>query len=198
MIKSITDLLLTALYTVLIQNLVLSMGLGLSESIRVSTRPGIFVRIAVMISGFSVVTSTVCSLIDSATAEMNFPYAARAAIYGAVLAAVYTVAAIVLRFIFKADRKFLGTLGIAAFNTLVFAIPFIDHSAGYTLADSIGSGIGAGIAFVFAAALISKGSEMLEKNKDIPEIYKGTPAMFLYAGLLSLAFAGFSDTVFFS
>ncbi len=198
MIKTISDLLLTALYTVLIQNLVLSMGLGLSESIRVSTRPGFFVRIAVMISGFSVVTSTVCSLIDTLTEEITLSYALRAAVYGAVLAAVYIIVAFVLRFIFKADRKFLGTLGIAAFNTLVFAIPFIDHSAGYSLADSIGSGIGAGIAFVFAAALISKGSELLEKNTDIPEIYKGTPAMFLYAGLLSLAFAGFSDTVFFS
>lgn len=196
--KTFTDLLLTALYTVLIQNLVLSMGLGLSEAIRVSTRPGIFVRIAVMISGFSVVTSTVCSLIDSATAVNDISYAVRAAIYGAVLAAVYIVAAVILRLIFRADRKFLGTLGIAALNTLVFAIPFINHSAGYSFADSIGSGIGAGVAFVFAAALISKGSEMLEKNTDIPEIYKGTPAMFLYAGLLSLAFAGFSDTVFFS
>lgn len=198
MIKNISDLLITALYTVLIQNLVLSMGLGLSESIRVSPRPGLFVRIAVMISGFSVVTSTICSLIDSFAGNISLPYALRAAIYGAVLAAVYIVVAIVLRFIFKADRKFLGTLGIAAFNTLVFAIPFIDHSAGYSLAECIGSGVGAGIAFVFAAALISKGSELLEKNTDIPEIYKGAPAMFFYAGLISLAFAGFSDTVFFS
>lgn len=196
--KIFSELLLTAIYSVVIQNLVLSWGLGLSEAIRVSTKPGLFGRLAVMISGFSVVTSTVCSLINSATAEIGMPYAARAAIYGGVLAAVYLTAAAILRFVFKAETKFLGTLGIAALNTLVFALPLINHSAAYSLADSIGSGIGAGIAFVLAAALISKGSEMLEKNEDIPEVFKGTPAMFLYAGILSLAFAGFSDTVLFS
>lgn len=196
--KVFSDLLLTAIYTVVIQNLVLSWGLGLSEAIRVSTRPGLFGRLAAMISGFSVVTSTVCSLIGSATSGAEIPYAARAAIYGGVLAAVYFIVAAVLRFVFRAEAKLLGTLGIAALNTLVLALPLINHSAAYSLADSIGSGIGAGIAFVLAAALISKGSEMLEKNEDIPETFKGTPAMFIYAGMLSLAFAGFSDTVLFS
>lgn len=196
--KIFSDLLLTAIYSVVIQNLVLSWGLGLSEAIRVSTKPGLFGRLAVMISGFSVVTSTVCSLISSATSGIEMPYAARAAIYGAVLAACYLIVAAILCFVFRAEAKFLGTLGIAAINTLVLALPLINHSAAYSLADSIGSGIGAGIAFVLAAAFISKGSEMLEKNEDIPEVFKGTPAMFLYAGLLSLAFAGFSDTVLFS
>lgn len=196
--KVFSDLLLTAIYSVVIQNLVLSWGLGLSEAIRVSTKPGLFGRLAVMISGFSVVTSTVCSLINSATSGVEMPYAARAAVYGGVLAAVYLIVAAVLHFVFRADAKLLGTLGIAALNTLVLALPLINHSAAYSLADSVGSGIGAGIAFVLAAALISTGSEMLEKNEDIPEVFKGTPAMFLYAGLLSLAFAGFSDTVLFS
>lgn len=196
--KIFSDLLLTAIYSVVIQNLVLSWGLGLSEAIRVSTKPGLFGRLAVMISGFSVVTSAVCSLIDSAASAVEMPYAARAAIYGGVLSAVYIIVAAVLKFIFKAETKFLGTLGIAALNTLVLALPLINHSAAYSLADSVGSGIGAGIAFVLAAALISKGSEMLERNEDIPEVFKGTPAMFLYAGMLSLAFAGFSDTVLFS
>lgn len=196
--KIFSDLLLTAIYSVVIQNLVLSWGLGLSEAIRVSTKPGLFGRLAVMISGFSVVTSTVCSLINSATSGVEMPYAARAAIYGGVLAAGYLIVAAILRFVFRAEAKFLGTLGIAAINTLVLALPLINHSAAYSLADSIGSGIGAGIAFVLAAAFISKGSGMLEKNEDIPEVFKGTPAMFLYAGLLSLAFAGFSDTVLFS
>lgn len=196
--KIFSDLLLTAVYSVIMQNLVLSWGLGLSEAIRVSTKPGLFGRLAVMISGFSVVTSAVCSLIDGASSGIDMPYAARAAIYGGVLAAVYLIVAAVIRFVFRAEAKFLGTLGIAALNTLVLALPLINHSAAYSLADSIGSGIGAGVAFVLAAALISKGSEMLEKNEDIPEVFKGTPAMFLYAGMLSLAFAGFSDTVLFN
>jgi type I restriction enzyme R subunit len=34
----------------------------------------------------------------------------------------------------------------------------------------------------------------LEGNIDIPDAFKGTPAMFFYVALISLAFAGFTDT----
>ncbi len=194
----ISDLLMTAFYTVFFQNLVLSSGLGMSEAIRVSTRPGTFGKFAVMISGFSVVTSTVCSLIDTVPAVESATYAVRAAIYGGVLAGVYLLVALILRLVFRADTKLLGTLGIAALNTLVLAVPYINNSAAYSFAGSIGSGIGAGIAFVFAAALISQGSRILAENEEIPEVFKGTPAMFIYVAMLSLAFAGFTDTNLFA
>ena len=190
----ISDLLMTAFYTVFFQNLVLSSGLGMSEAIRVSTRPGTFGKFAVMISGFSVVTSVLCSLVGSVPEMEDMTYALRAAIYGGVLAGVYIVVALAAKFIFRASKKFLGTLGIAALNTLVFAIPYINHSAAYSFADSIGSGLGAGFAFVLAAALISSGSQVIANNKNIPAVFKGTPAMFFYVAMLSLAFTGFSDT----
>ncbi len=192
--KILNDLLMTALYTVFVQNLVLSSGLGMSEAIRVSTKPGTFGKFAVMISGFSVATSILCNLLGSVPGMENMTYALRAAIYGGALVSVYIVVAVVAKFIFRASKKFLGTLGIAALNTLVLAIPYINHSAAYSFADSIGSGIGAGFAFVLAAALISSGSQILAANKNIPAVFKGTPAMFFYVAMLSLAFTGFSDT----
>ena len=196
--KIITELLITAFYTVFVQNLVLSSGLGISEAFRVSTKPDIFGKIAVMISGFSVITSALCAVIDSFYVKEQFSYAIRALVYGIVLAAVYAVVAVFARLIFRASDKFLGTLGIAAFNTLVFAIPHINNSAAYSFAGSIGSGLGAGLAFIVAAALINKGSQLISENEDIPDVFKGTPAMFLYVALISLAFAGFSDTNLFS
>lgn len=192
--KILTELLITAFYTVFVQNLVLSSGLGISEAFRVSTKPDIFGRIAVMISGFSVVTSALCAVIDSFYVKEQPSYAVRAIVYGIVLAAVYAVVAVFARLIFRASDKFLGTLGIAAFNTLVFAIPHINNSAAYSFAGSLGSGIGAGVAFVLAASLINKGSKLIEENEEIPEAFKGTPAMFFYVAMISLAFAGFTDT----
>ncbi len=192
--RMISDLLTIALYTVFAQNLVLSSGLGMSEVIRASTKPGIFGKFAVMISGFSVVTSTICGIIDSFKPLEAMPYAVRAAIYAGVLAGVYIIVAAIMRVVTGPDAKNLGTLGIAALNTLVFAVPHINNSAAYSFPGSIGSGIGAGIAFVLAAALISQGSRKLAENKDIPEVFKGTPAMFIYVAMLSLAFAGFTDS----
>ncbi len=196
--KMISDLLITALFTVFVQNLVLSSGLGMSEAIRVSTKPGTFGKFALMISGFSVVTSVICSILNMAAGFAMLPFAGKAAVYAGVLAGVYLITAIVLKLIFRASDKLLGTFGIAALNTLVFAVPFINDSSAYSFADAVGSGIGAGIAFVLAAALISKGSARLEKNESIPEAFKGTPAMLIYVGLLSLAFAGFADSSLFA
>ncbi len=196
--KIISDMLVTALYTVFVQNLVLSAGLGMSEAIRVSSKPGTFGRLAVMISGFSVATSIICSLLDTSKLLAVTGYAGRAAVYGGVLAAVYLVTAFIARFIFRAEPKFLGVLGVAALNTLLLAVPYINNSAAYSFADSIGSGIGAGIAFVLAAALIGKGAELLNSNDRIPQVFKGAPAMLLYVGLLSLAFAGFTDSTLFT
>lgn len=192
--RMISDLLTIALYTVFAQNLVLSSGLGMSEVIRASTKPGIFGKFALMISGFSVVTSTICGIIDSFRQLETMPYAVRAAIYAGVLAVVYIIVAAIMRVVSGPNSKILGTLGIAALNTLVFAIPHINNSAAYSFSGSIGSGIGAGIAFVLAAALISMGSQKLAENEDIPEVFKGTPAMFIYVAMLSLAFAGFTDS----
>jgi Na+-translocating ferredoxin:NAD+ oxidoreductase RnfA subunit len=146
-----------------------------------------------MISGFSVATSVLCSLIDSLPFASKFNYALRALLYGLVLASVYIVVALFAKLIFKASDKFMSTLGIAALNTLVFAVPYINNSAAYSFAGSVGSGIGAGIAFVLAATLINNGSKFIEENDEIPEAFKGRPAMFFYVAMISLAFAGFSD-----
>lgn len=196
--KMMTSLLITALYTVFVQNLVLSSGLGMSEAIRVSTKPGTFGKIALTISGFSVATSAICSLLNTIPAVAAFSFAGKAAVYGLVLAGVYLIVASVMKLVFRVSDKALGTVGIAALNTLVFAIPFINSSAAYTFVNSIGSGMGAGIAFILAAALISKGSRSITANSDVPQIFKGTPSLLIYVGLLSLAFAGFTDSTLFS
>ena len=139
--KALTQLLIVAFYTVFIQNLVLSSGLGISEAIRISSKPGTFGKIAVMISGFSVITSAICGFIDMIPAVTGISYAMRALIYGAVLAVVFAVVAVFAKFLFKASDKFLGTLGIAALNTLVFALPHINNHAAYSFAGSIGAAL---------------------------------------------------------
>ncbi len=82
--KILTQLLITALYTIFVQNIVMTSGLGMSEVMRISPRPRTFAKFAVMISGFSVVTSVLCYFITSKTTSID-SYAAKAVVYGAVL-----------------------------------------------------------------------------------------------------------------
>ncbi len=193
--KIIAELLVTALYTIFVQNLVMCSGLGMSEAIRIASKPGTFLKFAFMISGFSTITSLLCSLIGNYT-NLLTSYAVKAAVYGGVLALVYIIVAAFISII-TGDKELLGTLGIAALNTLVFAVPYINDTAAYSLSNSIGSGLGAGFAFVLAAALIGSGAKIIDQNKHIPKFFKGTPAMFLYVGIISLGFVGFTGTTLF-
>lgn len=187
-----TSLISTALYSILIQNLVFGGGFGLSESIRISSKPARFRACAIIISGFSLVTSLLCLLLEQFSVFSSLPSALSSAVYSLVLLVVYIVVGLASRYIFKMSGQFMKILSFAALNTLVLAIPAVNHRAAYSLAGCIGSGLGAGIAFVLAGALISKGALFISDNNDIPQPFKGAPALFIYVGLISLAFAGFT------
>lgn len=192
------DLMITALYTAFFQNLVLSFAYGTSEAVRVSLKPRSFGLFTVMISGFAVVTAAICYPLDRLPRVSALTDSMHALVYAAVLAGVYLVAAIILKVIFRASDHFLTNLGIAALNTLVLAIPFINRRSAYSFPASLGSGLGAGVAFVVAAALLAAGVHKLSENKEIPQVFRGTPVTFLYISLLSLGFAAFSGNSVFS
>ena len=188
------DLLSTALYTVFIQNLVFNGGYAASEALMLAKKPRRLWMFSAMIAFFSTVTALACRALELVPQHANLPAALHFAMYSAVLIVVF----LILKLALGATEKFLGTLGMAALNTLVLATPLLNRSAAYTVPESIGSGIGAGLAFILAATLICKGLHIISQNQDIPKAFRGTPAAFIYVALLSLAFSGFSGSSLFS
>ena len=81
---------------------------------------------------------------------------------------------------------------MAAVNTLVLAVPIINRRAAFNTAESIGLGLGAGIAFIVAVLLISAAEERIRTNNTMSNAFKGKPALFIYIALISLGFAGLS------
>lgn len=193
-----SDLLLVALYTIFIQNLVFSGGYGASEAVRMAAKPHRFFLFSASIAYFSTITSVVCRTLDFFPGVFVLNDAMHAVVFILMLVFVYLVTAVLMRILLRVDSKFLSLMGISALNTLVLAIPFINHRASYSLTESIGTGIGAGLAFILAVALMSSGMQKLSNNKDIPASYKGSPATFIYVALLSLAFTGFSGSSLFA
>ena len=187
-----------ALYTVFIQNLVFIGGYGASEAIRIAAKPKRFSLFALSIAYFSVVTAAVCHILDFIPGVFALSDAVHAVIFVLILVLVYLVTAVLMRIFLRADPKFLSLMGISALNTLVLAIPFINHRAAYSLPESIGTGLGAGLAFILAVAFLRNGMQRLEQSKDIPDAFKGIPAVFVYIALLSLAFTGFSGSSLFA
>lgn len=188
----------TALYLIFVQNMVFSGGYGASEAIRMSTKPKRFVAFSMMITFYSTVTALLCRLLETVPMVKKLGSAEHIALYGLVLVLLYFVTSLLFKLILRPNQKFFNTLGVAALNTMVFAVPLINRQAGFTLMQSIGTGLGSGLSFILALHLVNIGLRRLENNKDIPPSFRGTPAVFLYVAMLSLAFAGLSGRALFA
>lgn len=181
------------LYVMLFQNLIFSGGYGISEAVRMSAKPRQLLPMALFITYFSSVVSAVCRLLDLVPAVHAQNEMVHAVIFSGVLLTVYLITMAVVLIYGRVKPRTVRRIGIAAFNTLVLAVPFINYRSAFTLFEAIGAGIGAGLAFIIAALLINSGLKRLDRNTEIPKCFKGTPAIFIYTALLSLAFSGFSQ-----
>jgi len=194
----IFNMLSVALFTVFIQNLVFSGGYGASEAVRLAAKPRRLLLFSSSIAYFSVVTSAACRALDFLPKIKALNNTTHTVIFFIVLIFVYIFTALLFRIFLGAEPKFLSQLGISALNTLVLAVPFINFRAAYSFPESLGTGLGAGFAFFLAVVLIGKGMKNLAENKDIPPVFQGNPAAFIYVALLSLAFTGFSGSSLFA
>lgn len=190
-------LLSAALYVMVFQNLIFNGGYSLSEAIRMSAKPRQLFPMAIFITIFSTVLSTICVFIDTIPYVKNLNEVFHALIYVGVLLGLYILTMIIVIIYGKVSPKTIRRIGIAAFNTLVLAMPLINFRSAFTPIEAIGAGLGAGLAYVIAVLLINLGLKRLDTNKSIPKCFKGTPAIFIYTALLSLAFTGISGTSIF-
>lgn len=179
-----------AMYACLFQNLIFSGGYGADEAIRMAAKPRQLYPLSLFIVYFSTVVSLICVLLDRIGAVRALNVFWHALIFVGVLAAVYLVTLLPVLYVFKAKPRTVRRLGVAAFNTLVLAVPFINYRAAFGVFEALGSGIGAGLAFIIAVLLINFGLRKIDRNENIPAAFKGTPAIFIYAAILSLAFTG--------
>lgn len=190
----ISELFSAALYVMLFQNLIFNGGYGLSEAVRMSAKPRQLFPMAVFITLFSTVTSAICVLVDLFPVVKNLNEITHALIYVGILLLIYIIIMIAVNIYGKVQPATKRRIGIAAFNTLIFAIPLINYRSVFSIVESIGAGLGAGLAYVIAVLLINSGLKKLDSNTNIPKCFKGTPAIFIYTAILSLAFSGISGT----
>jgi len=85
-------------------------------------------------------------------------------------------------------------LGLICTNCVIVAVPLINIGEGYSFTESLAFGLGSGLGFALALIIMASIREKLELA-DVPRAFRGTPIAFLTAGLLALAFAGFSGVI---
>lgn len=179
-----------AMFACLFQNLIFSGGYGASEAVRMAAKPKQLYPLSLFIVWLSVSVSLICVLLERITTIRALNVFWHAMIFTGVLVLMYFITLGFVVFVFKAQRRTVRRLGIAAFNTLVLAVPFINYRAAFSVYEAVGASLGAAIAFIVAVLLLNFGLRAIDKNENIPAVFKGTPAVFIYAAILSLAFTG--------
>ncbi|MBI4843806.1 MAG: RnfABCDGE type electron transport complex subunit A [Nitrospirae bacterium] len=85
-------------------------------------------------------------------------------------------------------------LALITTNCIILAVPLINAGESYTFIESMAFGLGSGLGFALALVIMASIREKLEVA-DIPAPFKGMPISFIVAGLIALAFTGFSGLI---
>lgn len=79
-------------------------------------------------------------------------------------------------------------------NCIVLGLTILNIREGYNLSQTLANAVGASIGFFIALILLSGIREKLE-IVDVPEALEGFPIALISAGLIAIAFSGFSGMV---
>jgi electron transport complex protein RnfA len=190
--SAIFDMITMALYTCLLRNVIFTGGFGATESVRMAAKPKYLFHTSGFIVYFSVLVALICRTVDIIPAIRNSSIIIHAIVYTLVLFSLYIATCVGIKAVFKTDEKLIKRVGVAALNTLVMSVPFINRLSASTVPDSLGLGIGAGLAYIIAVSLINVGLRYISRSRSIPDAFKGVPAVLIYVALLSMAFTGIS------
>ena len=79
-------------------------------------------------------------------------------------------------------------------NCAVLGVALTNVQEGYNFIESVVNGIGISVGFTIAIVLLSGIREKIEHN-DVPHSFQGSPIVLITAGLMSIAFFGFSGLI---
>ena len=111
---------------------------------------------------------------------------------GGAVIFVITIASIVASLIYQ---FILGPLGVflplITTNCAVLGVALTNVQSGYNFVQSVVNGVGTAIGYTIAIILLAGIREHIEGN-DIPYSFQGSPIVLVTAGLMAIAFFGFS------
>ncbi len=186
--------LLILISTVFVNNIVMAKILGLCPFMGVSKK----LETAI---GMGLATTFVLTLASGASYLVNEYLLGTELFYLRTLSFIVVIAGIVQfteMFIHKASPVLYQVLGIylplITTNCAVLGIPLLNVQAQHNFVESLFFGAGGAIGFTLVLILFAGIRERIE-TCDVPSPFKGTSIAMITAGLMSLAFMGFSGLV---
>ncbi|MBQ7728698.1 MAG: RnfABCDGE type electron transport complex subunit A [Clostridia bacterium] len=185
-------ILLTIVTTVLIDNVVLSQFLGLCPFLGVSGK----IKTALGMSGAVVFVMALSSFVSAVIYELLLkPYDLgylRTIVFILIIAALVQFVEMVLKKFIPALHQSLGVyLPLITTNCAVLGAALKNVQDGLNIGMSTLAGTGTAIGFGVAIIIMAGIREKIEGN-DVPRAFRGLPLALMTAGLMAIAFMGFS------
>ena len=189
------NLLVIAISTALVNNVVLSQFLGLCPFLGVSKKINTAAGMGGAVIGVISISSIICSLIyDFILTPLNLTYL-NTVVFILVIATLVQFVEMVLKKCMPPLYEALGVyLPLITTNCAVLGIALTNVQNGYNFIESVVAGFGTAVGFTISITLMAGIREKIQYN-DIPEAFKGFPTVLLTAGLMAIAFFGFSGLI---
>lgn len=189
------ELLLIAVGAALVNNVVLSQFMGicpfLGVSKKVDTAAGMGGAVIFVIAIASLVTNLIQIFILVPT---GLEYL-QTIVFILVIAALVQFVEMFLKKSVPALYQALGVfLPLITTNCAVLGVAITNVQKGYGILAGLINGVGTAVGFTIAIVLMAGIREKTEHN-DVPEAFKGTPIVLVTAGLMAIAFFGFSGLI---
>lgn len=189
------ELLLIAISSALVNNVVLSQFLGLCPFLGVSkkieTAAGMGGAVIFVLTLSSFCTSLIYSLILVPTGMEYL----QTIVFILVIAALVQLVEMFLKKAAPALYKSLGVyLPLITTNCAVLGVAINNVSDGYNVLQGTVNGFATAVGFTISIVLMAGLREKIEYN-DIPKPFQGMPIVLVTAGLMSIAFFGFSGLI---
>ena len=186
------ELIIIAIGAALVNNVVLSQFLGLCPFLGVSkkieTAAGMGGAIIFVITLSSAITSLIYTFILEKT---NLTYL-RTIVFILVIAALVQFVEMFLKKSMPGLYQSLGVfLPLITTNCAVLGVAITNVQKEYNLLQSVVNGFATALGFTISIVILAGLRERMEYN-DVPESFKGMPIVLVTAGLMAIAFCGFS------
>ena len=186
------NLMMIAVGSALVSNVVLSQFLGLCPflgvSKKVETAVGMGSAVIFVITLASAVAGCIYSFV---LVPLGITYL-KTIVFILVIAALVQFVELFLKKFISSLYKSLGVyLPLITTNCAVLGVALNNVKKDYSILEGVVNGFATAVGFTIAIVIMAGIREKMEFN-DIPEVMKGMPIVLCTAGLMAIAFCGFS------
>ena len=188
-VQSLLGILLSAVLT---ENFILVKFYGICPFMGVSKKTDTAIGMGMAVTFVMAIAAAACWAVNELIlVNLGLEYMQTVA-FILVIASIVQVVEMFLKKAVPALYKALGVyLPLITTNCAVLGVALVNVQQGYDFLQSVLNGAAGGVGFTVAIVLFASIRERTDRS-DCPESFKGYPLALIAAGLLALAFMGFS------